>query len=142
MLVSGIIVSTTLTLEAQRQAGRKEKLIEFLYEILMSPNPMQSGSNVTVLEVLADSEELIRRQLDGEPEVRLTLGMLYRRSGDTKNAEPHLRNAVELFRRTRSEDEPRALRAKLELASLWVLYLEDLDEAELLIQDVSGVLSR
>jgi serine/threonine protein kinase len=139
LLVAGVVVSSTLAVQAHREANRKERLIEFLRELLMSPNPMHSGSDVSMLEVLAESEDMIRRRLAGEPEVeaevRLTLGVLYRQLGDTEHAQPHLRNALELFRRTQGEAGSQTVLAKLELANLLVLYLEGADEAELLLRD-------
>jgi serine/threonine protein kinase len=140
LLIVGIAVTSLLALEARRQANRHQKLSGFLQEVLESPNPMELGSDVTVLEVLANSEDMIRRQLAGEPEVeaevRMTLGIVYRQLGNLRRAEPHLRNAVELFRQTAGERDLRTKQAKIELANLLLLYSESDDEAELLLRDL------
>jgi len=140
VLVAGVIISSLLMLEAQRTARSQMKLTEFMREILTSPSPTRSGADVTVLEVLANSDEIIRRRLEQEPaieaNVRLMLGVLYRQLGDTKNAERHLRNALELSRRVHGEQAKDTLLAKSQLASLLVVHFEELDEAELLLGDV------
>jgi tRNA A-37 threonylcarbamoyl transferase component Bud32/tetratricopeptide (TPR) repeat protein len=140
LLIVGIAVTSWLALEARTQANRHQKLSDFLQEVLKSPNPMELGFDVTVLEVLANSEDMIRRQLAGEPEVeaevRMTLGIVYRQLGNLRHAEPHLRNAVELFRQTAGERDPKTKQAKVELANLLLLYSGSDDEAELLVRDL------
>ena len=142
LLTGGVLLSTSLAIEARQQSARKEKLIEYLREVFMSPNPMHEGEDVTVLEVLAESEEMIRRRLVGEPEleaeVRLMLGQLHAARGDTRAAEPHLRIALELLRRTRGETHDTTRSAKLELARVLVQYQDKVDEPELLVRDLVG----
>ena len=140
LLIAGVVVSTSFGFEARRQTERKEKLIDFLREVLTSPIPMRSGSDVTLLEVLAESEAILQRSLVDEPEVeadvRLILGELYRSLGDTLKAEPHLRLSLELSRQVRGEDHLQTRLAKLELARVLVLYLGKIDEAEALVRDL------
>jgi len=66
----------------------------------------------------------------------MTLGIVYRQLGNLRHAEPHLRNAVELFRQTAGESDSKTKQARIELAHLLLLYSESDDEAELLVRDL------
>jgi tetratricopeptide (TPR) repeat protein len=123
-LVGGLVATTGLYLEArasrrlaERHRREAEAINDFLVQdMLASANPEQArGRQIPVEEVLANAAARIDRAFPDQPEVearlRHTLGRVYLSLGLGAKAEPHLRRALELYRRARGPESPPSLEA-------------------------------
>ncbi|MGD9856459.1 MAG: tetratricopeptide repeat protein, partial [Planctomycetaceae bacterium] len=91
--------------EAQTEAAKANAVVDLLSKMLESANPdKMRGRDYSVRQMLDDFSKRLDDQLRDEPEVEATLrsivGSAYRRLGLTDAAEPHVKRALELRRRT------------------------------------------
>ncbi len=91
---------------------------------LASVDPAKAkGREVTVREVLDAASENIEGKFKGAPlveaSIRSTLGVMYRRLGEYKAAEPHLECARQIRREQLGEEHPDTLNSMNNLANLY-----------------------
>ncbi len=99
------IAMSVLYFKARTEAQKAERINTFLQTMLASADPFEEkGPNVTVREVLDAASQTIEDELIDEPEVeaaaRATLGKTYAGLSLYEKAEPHLRAALTLRRKT------------------------------------------
>ncbi|MHC4993320.1 MAG: tetratricopeptide repeat protein, partial [Planctomycetota bacterium] len=96
--------------EAQRNAAliaksEAQDVLRFFEDMLATANPYRSGQRTTVHQLIEQAEDRIRAELAGKPEVeasvRLAISRTYVSLMDFRQAIPHLRRAIELYRRQR-----------------------------------------
>ena len=132
MLVASVVVSTIFAIgqaracaEAERQAKISRAVNEFLNnDLLASVDPAKAkGREVTVREVLDAASENIEGKFEGAPlveaSIRSTLGVTYRRLGEYKAAEPHLKRARLIRREQLGEEHTSTLSYMTDLACLY-----------------------
>jgi non-specific serine/threonine protein kinase/serine/threonine-protein kinase len=129
-LVGGLVATTWLYLEAgaarrlaERHRREAEAINDFLVQDMMaSAKPDRArGRPIPVEEVLANAAARIERAFPDQPEaearLRHTLGHVYVSLGLGAKAEPHLRRALELYRRVHGPDSAAGLGALNSLVS-------------------------
>jgi tetratricopeptide (TPR) repeat protein len=120
---------------ARTEAGKSDQVATFMTELLAGVGPsVARGRNTTMLrEILDDTSERVGTDLVGQPEVEATirsvLGTTYRDLGEYERADPHLREALELRRRTLGDDHPDTLKSIHDLG-MQVAHHGTLPEAE------------
>lgn len=146
LMAGGLVVATTVAVgmtylayrirqeaaEARRQTAIAEAVNAFLNDDLLAavaPSAQRGkGKDVTMREVLdAAAARIDQASKDGgrfaaeplvEASIRTTLGATYRELGELSAAEPHLRRALELRRRTLGEEHLETARAMNQLGLL------------------------
>jgi len=131
ILIGATILSTTLFVKADRESARarteavkSEQVAAFLTEMLkgVGPSVAQGRDTQMLREILDHTAARIGTELVDQPEVEATLrtvlGTTYRDLGEYEAAEPNLNAALDLWRREQGSDDPRALVASVETASL------------------------
>ena len=124
--------------DAKKAAAEAKAVSDFLTKDLLgqaSPDENARDKKVTVEELLGRAAKKIANnakfseQAGVEATLQFVIGATYFKLGDTKEAEPHLRRAVDLRRDELGPDDPATLVAQEELA--WFLYsaLHKYDEA-------------
>ncbi len=126
--------------EARRQARRAELINDFLMDMLGSGDPAHAqGQDITVREVLdsaaAQVETAFPDHVLDEAAVRLTIGTLYKKLGQTTESDKHLRHCVELRRKALGDEHRETLAARTEQALLDGVR-DRLDLAEETLRDV------
>ncbi len=122
MLVVAITGTGLGLREAEKEATKSKATFDFLvYDMLTSADPrIAQGREITVKDVLRNASDRIESAFSDKPEVeasiRVTLGKIYNGLSDYAPAELHLREAEEILRRRRGENDPQTLRARTELA--------------------------
>jgi non-specific serine/threonine protein kinase/serine/threonine-protein kinase len=106
-----------------RERDRAERVSEFLVNLFNVSDPSEArGNSVTAREVLDRGAEKIHKELADEPliqgQMMDTMGNVYRNLGLWKEAEPLLREAVELRRRHLGEEAPETLNTLTDLSRL------------------------
>ncbi len=126
--------------EAEREAKINRTINNFLQRMLGSANPAGSGRNVKVVDVLDRAALEIETTFVDFPEIegslRHTIGWSYYCLEQSQKAEPHLRAAMEIFRRTYGEKRPITIRLEANLG-LVLTSLNRLDEAETILRDAA-----
>jgi len=121
-LLSGTIGTSVGLLRANREASKAERIQGFLQGMLESIGPEEMGKDVRVREVLDLASTQIETELAGQPEVeaavRHTIGNSYEALGLYEQAEPHLRQSMELFQVHAGPGHPDTLTAMHDLALL------------------------
>lgn len=146
LTAAGLVVATTVAVgmtylayrirqeaaEARRQTAIAEAVNAFLNDDLLAavaPSAQRGkGKDVTMREVLdAAATRIDQASKDGgrfaaeplvEASIRTTLGATYRELGELSAAEPHLRRALELRRKTLGEEHVEVARALNQLGLL------------------------
>jgi serine/threonine protein kinase/Tfp pilus assembly protein PilF len=119
----GLIGQARQRAEAQRQAAIAAAVGQFQSDMLASADPYNMlRDKVTVLEVVtAAAKDLDAGKLRDEPlveaGVRQTIGNTFRGLGSYKEAEPHLRKAVDAWRAARPADNRATALAVIDLAA-------------------------
>jgi tetratricopeptide (TPR) repeat protein/tRNA A-37 threonylcarbamoyl transferase component Bud32 len=140
ILVGAAVTSTSLWLRSRAEAHRSALLFDALNDLLSSVDPMRSGPDTRVVEVLREIERDLTLRLQGEPKLeaplRLLLGSLFQKIGDYHASESNLRRALELSLAVNGPRHETTLVARIELAGLFAQFLEryvdaqvELDEA-------------
>jgi serine/threonine protein kinase/tetratricopeptide (TPR) repeat protein len=95
---------------------------DFLSTAISAVDPAELGRDVRVADVLDEASRELNETFDGrattEARIRFTLSNAYRSLGEWPSAEREIRRAVHLWREGAGEDDPRTIRATLNLASL------------------------
>lgn len=130
--------------EVQAAAARQdaETTTEFLYEILASPQPSQSGRQVTVVELLERAVGRIDVQFTEQPLVEARIlgivGGTYLSLGQYDAAETLLRRSAKLTQSHLGAEHPQALRPRLKLAWLY-FYRGRHEEASSVVAEVQAL---
>jgi serine/threonine protein kinase len=138
-IVAGLVVSTTMYFraeqargreaaartEAERQAHISQAINEFLNnDLLASFDPDKAkGREITVMEILDNATKKLEGKFKDAPSIeasiRDTLGATYMSLGKYKEAEPHLKRALELRRSQLGEEHPDTLSSMAHLGWLY-----------------------
>ena len=129
-LITGTAAATVAYFHARRAEARAaaarqdaETVTEFLYEILASPRPSESGRQVTVVELLERAVGRIDAQFVGQPLVEARIldivGGTYLSLDQYEAAETLLRRSVKLTQSHLGAEHPQTLRPSLKLAWLF-----------------------
>jgi len=86
--------------QAQMQATRAQRVSTLMGELLQSPDPLKSGRDVRVVDVLEEASRRVDRELTSDPPVRAALlvaiGRTFLSIGLIDRAEDHVRRALDL----------------------------------------------
>jgi serine/threonine-protein kinase len=120
--------------EAENAEAAMQAANQFINDLLASANPYDRGRNVTVLDALNSAAARVEAgELRDRPEieaaVRLTIGQTYKALGEFNRAEPHLRAALDLYRREHG-GECTHIASCLDQLGLWAREQGKLDDAE------------
>ena len=130
--------------EARAEAARQdaETVTGFLYEILASPRPSESGRQVTVVELLERAVGRIDAQFAGQPLVEARIldivGGTYLSLDRYEAAETLLRRSVKLTQSQLGAQHPQALRPRLKLARVY-FYSGRHEEASSVVAEVQAL---
>ena len=144
-LVGGIIATSLEARRATREAQRANheaevarQVSEFLVSLFKVSNPSEAqGRSISARELLDRGAQKVRRDLAGQPltqaQMMATMGTVYVQLGEFPEAEPLLREALEIRRREAGDN---SLEVADSLHQLGVLCVESgrLEEAEQLLQ--------
>jgi serine/threonine protein kinase/Tfp pilus assembly protein PilF len=108
---------------AEREAAKAQAVSTFLQETLASANPYEGqGRKVTVVEVLKSASDKVGSSFADQPEVaaaiRQTLGTTYASLGLLEEAEPWLRQALQMRQDTLGREHPDVAASMDDLAAL------------------------
>ncbi len=128
-LLAGLVGTSYGLRAAHARRAEAETVVDLLENMLGSANPHQvKGADFTVRQLLDEFAENLGDQVKRQPEVgaaiHATVGNTYRRLGLPASAEPHLRAALELRRKTRPEEHSDVAQSLFDYA----LYLHDNSE--------------
>jgi serine/threonine protein kinase/tetratricopeptide (TPR) repeat protein len=139
VLVGAVVTSTALWMRERAEAHRSTLLFDALGNLLSSVDPMRSGPDTTVVEVLREIERDLSRRLQGEPELeaplRLLVGTLFQKIGDYPASEANLRRALELALAVHGPAHETTLDARIELAGLLAQFLLRYKDAQVEIDE-------
>jgi tetratricopeptide (TPR) repeat protein len=150
-LIAGIIatawearIATAERDRARRQAAKAERVTTFLQNVLGFSDPGWASSNpkrnrdATVSEAMAEAARRAETELSNEPEalaaVHFTLGSTYRVQGLYREAEPHLRAALDIRQRLLGSNNKETAQSMVALAE-WFFATSHYPEAEPLLRD-------
>jgi non-specific serine/threonine protein kinase/serine/threonine-protein kinase len=118
---------------AETAAARAQAINRFIVDMLGSADPLVSGRDVRVADVLDDAARRLDTSLDDQPEVeaavRQSLGVTYRGLGLYDKAGPQLERSLKMHRQLYGPDARDTLHAE----EAWAILLHDsgrLDQAE------------
>jgi serine/threonine-protein kinase len=130
---------------ARLEARKAEQAVGFLRTMLTSANPAERGRDVTVRETLAAAADRLGVELAGDPEVEATardaLGMTYLSLGQYDEAEPHLRQALDIRRRLLGDADVNVAVSLSRFASLQTARGR-FPEAEPMLREALSILER
>ncbi|MHC4219822.1 MAG: protein kinase domain-containing protein [Planctomycetota bacterium] len=123
VLLSGATVSTIGFVQARTEANKVGLVIEFLEEVLTSPDPSLRGKHdLTVAELMENAAPRIDERFEFHPEIaariKTTVGRTFLHIGWYVEAQAQLRDAYEQSRELNGEDDPRTLVAQQELITV------------------------
>jgi len=111
--------------QAEEQAGKARAVVSFLVDDILSQaapekNPRNRGGTIEDALDLAGPAigDRFGRQPEVEVAVRVMVGRTYRQLGKLDKAEPHLRLALEVSRRSLGEQDTQTLQAADDLATV------------------------
>lgn len=108
--------------DAQREAQRAGRTLEFLKDTLFQASAQRLGSGATLKEVLDSAAQRVENEFGGQPAIaaalHFTLGSAYDSIWQKDMAINHMRAALTLHRAVSGPDHPEALRAQLLLGRL------------------------
>ncbi len=154
-LVTSVVVTfvalcaalVNVTLERDR-ALRSERIAQavndFLNEdLLAAAGPLRTPNrDITMREVLDAASDKIAGRFDGQPEtkasIHATLGKTYEYLGEYEAAEPHLEEAVRLYRRTLGDKHLNTLNAMEDLALVYRRHARYDEAEELFTEALAG----
>jgi len=132
--------------EARREAASARRVSDFLVRLFEVSDPGEArGNTITARELLDRGAQRIDRELADQPllhaQLTDTMGRVYRSLGLYTDAEPLLRDALEIRRRELGERSAESARSLSELA--WLkFWAGQLDEAERLARQALGIQER
>jgi serine/threonine protein kinase/tetratricopeptide (TPR) repeat protein len=138
-IVAGLVISTVMYFRAERQATISQAVNEFLNkDLLASFDPdTAKGREITVTEVLDNAAKRLEGKFKDAPSIeasiRDTLGATYMSLGKYKEAEPHLKRALELRRNQLGEEHPDTLKSMNKLGWLYIKQFRLGNDAEPLL---------
>ena len=116
---------------ARAETRKADQISQFLQQAFGFADPSwfgtpnTKGRDAKVMDLLASASQRLEHELGDAPEIRATLhrtiGITYRSLADYKEADRHLRLALDLFRRVRGEHDIETATTLCEFGSLLVL---------------------
>ena len=154
-LLGGIVATTRQAAiateerdRARRQAAKADRVTTFLQNVLGFSDPGWASSNpqrkrdATIAEALVEAGRRAETELAEEPEalaaVHFTIGTTYRVQSKFREAEPHLRAALEIRRRVLGDKHPETGQSMVALAE-WFAVSGRYAEAEPLLRDAVNI---
>jgi len=140
VLLSGVVVSTSFAIKAERQTKISQAINDFVRDDLLgSVDPFKGNQRGTSVESILDiaSEQLVGK-FEAEPpieaSIRFTLGVTYKNLGKYQPAESNLKRAILLRGKGKREHDVETLLYMQELG--WVFWHQgNFDQAELLLRE-------
>jgi len=154
-LLAGIVatfsqakIATAERDRARKQAAKAERVTAFLQNVLGFSDPSWASSNpnrkrdATISEALVEAARRAEKELADEPEalaaVHFTIGNTYRTQSRYPEAEPHLRTALDIRRRSLGPDHPETGQSMVAMAE-WLLVTGRYPEAEALYREAMPI---
>jgi tetratricopeptide (TPR) repeat protein len=124
-VIGGLAGTTWKWREAEHETAKARAVVSFLVDDILeqaAPDKIPRNRGVTIEDALDLAGRSIGDRFAQQPEielsVRMMIGRTYRKFGKLDKAEPHLRRALDLCRRTLGEDDLQTLQAADDLAKL------------------------
>jgi eukaryotic-like serine/threonine-protein kinase len=130
---------------ADSQAAQAHAVMEFLSDVLRSPDPDNDGATVRLIDVIAEASAGAAEHFSGQPQreaqVRDLLGGVFSRLSMHPQARAEFGRAAELWRQCAGPDDPRTLTSELAYENELVS-LQRTDELERVQRDLLPRLER
>ncbi len=117
--VAGVVWQGQL---ARREAAKTQQTLEFVKKMLAAADPLETGKELSVVQLLDEAGKRIDKELQGQPEIeaeiRSILGQAYQNLGHYDKAGEHLRANLQLLRGQYGDRHSLVANATRELAVL------------------------
>jgi len=130
---------------SEKEAENTKTINTFLQEMLLSIDPLNSGLEVNVLDLLHKATDRIDKEFSEQPEIegdlRFTLGVIYFNNSLSEAAEENFRASLDIFTRIYGEEHGKTLNSMNWLGYLLVQQ-KRLSEAEPLLLSAFNISKR
>ncbi|RMG67046.1 MAG: hypothetical protein D6715_05560, partial [Calditrichaeota bacterium] len=131
--------------QADREAAKAQRVVEFLQNMLSAADPYESGKDVTVVEVLQQASRELPAEMKADPAVKAeiyrTIGLTYLDLGYYDSALVSFRHCLDLNRQAYPETRPEVIRALNNLAMTYH-YMGRFAQADTLYRQALAALPR
>ncbi len=144
-LAIGLIDAREAEALADRRADNAQVASAFLQRVLFHVDPEFGGGKLSLLEVMGIASRSVDDDLSDHPEVeasvRESIGVAYRRLSMFAEAEPHLRQSLEIRRQLLGDEDLQTARSFIATAYLMFEHEGSIDEALELLAKASRSLA-